>query len=174
LASVQKRAELLNEALAVIDDADRLNIITQLACPPERVPQGLTGANICRARRELEAAYEWLPRLAAAARDACLPYAPKKGPARNDVPYLVLLDLAAIFEWLTGRKAPRAWFKRGPEEEPLLFHEFAAAVWPVLFDSDDGLSNAVRTWNDDRRTHGDRSPLMINLALRHPTWGIFD
>jgi hypothetical protein len=68
VALVEKRAELLNEALAVIDDADRLNIITQLACPPERVPQGLTGANICRARRELEAAYEWLPRLVAAPR----------------------------------------------------------------------------------------------------------
>ncbi len=174
LASVEKRAKLLNEALAAIDDADRSNISTQLACPPERFPQGLTGANIRAAQRELEAAYEWLPRLAAAARDACLPYAPKKGPARNDVPYLVLLDLAAIFEWLTGHKAPRAWFKRGPEEEPPPFHQFAEAVWPVLFDSDDGLSNAVRTWNDDRRTHGDRSPLMINLALRHSTWGIFD
>ena len=29
VALVEKRAELLNEALAVIDDADRLNIITQ-------------------------------------------------------------------------------------------------------------------------------------------------
>jgi hypothetical protein len=173
LASVEKRAKLLNEALAAIDHADTLDIILKLACLLEGFPQGLTGANICGAQRELESAYEWLPRLEAAARDACLPYAPQRGPARNDVPYLVLLDLAAIFEWLTGQKAPRAWFKSGLEEERPPFHEFAAAVWPVLFGSDDGLSNAMRTWNDDRRKHGDRSPLIINLALRHPKWGIF-
>jgi hypothetical protein len=71
----------------------------------------------------------------------------QKGPARNDVPYLVLLDLAAIFEWLTGRKSARAWFKSGLEEEQPPFHAFAAAVWPVLFCSDDGLSNAMRSWN---------------------------
>jgi hypothetical protein len=173
LVSVEKRAKLLNEALAAIDHTDEWDIIIKLACPPERFPRGLSGANINRARQELESAYEWLPRVVAAARDASLPYAPQKGPARNDVPYLVLLDLAAIYEWLTGRKAARAWFKGGLEEEQPPFHAFAAAVWPVLFCSDDGLSHAMRTWNHGRRKHGDRSPLVMNLALRHPDWGIF-
>jgi hypothetical protein len=77
LVSVEKGAKLLNEALAAIDHADEWDIIIKLACPPERFPQELSGANINRARQELESACEWLPRIVAAARDACLPYAPK-------------------------------------------------------------------------------------------------
>jgi hypothetical protein len=173
LALVEKQAKLLNEALAAIDHADKWGIIIKLACPPERYPKGLSAANIHRACQELESACEWLPRVVAAARDASLRYAPQKGPARNDVPYLVLLDLAALFKWLTGRIAARAWFKGGLEEEQPAFHAFAAAVWPVIFCSDDGLSNAMRTWNHGRRKHGDFSLLIINVALRHPTWGIF-
>jgi len=174
LERVEADAKELNEALAALDEADRGKIIINTASPSERFPAGLSAPNIERASREFEATLAWLPKLAAAARDARLSCAPQKGPARNNVPYLVLLDLAEIFEWVTSHKAPRTWFKSDPDEEPRWFHEFAAAVWPVIFGSDHGLSNAMRTWNVDRKEYRDQSPLIKNLALRNPTWGICD
>jgi hypothetical protein len=171
--AVEIGAGRLAEALGKLDEQDLQAIIFYLASPLDRYPQGLTTHNIEEAQRKLAAARELLPQLARATREACLPFVPRQGPARNDVPYLVLLDLTAIFEWLTSRKTPRGRFKRDPDEEQLPFHKFLEALWPLVFESDHGLSNAVKIWNSHRKKYGDRSPLIANLALRHPEWGIF-
>src|SRR5262249_6230950 len=52
--------------------------------------------------------------------------------SRNIRAYLVMMDLAAIFEWLTYRKATREVDRNcGKETGP--FWDFAATVWPSVF-----------------------------------------
>jgi hypothetical protein len=69
----------------------------------------------------------------------------KKGPGqpRNIFAYLVILDLAAIFEWLTGRTAERE-VDRMEGRETGAFYHFCAAVWPLVFNSETrGLPAAI-------------------------------
>jgi hypothetical protein len=66
------------------------------------------------------------------------------GRPRNRVAYLVIRDVADIFEWATKHKAKRV-VHDGEEAGP--FYEFVAAVWPVVFgQGDDGLPSAVKNW----------------------------
>src|SRR5262245_31534160 len=56
----------------------------------------------------------------------------RRGQPRNIRAYLVMMDLVAIFEWLTGRKATREVDRAlGRDTGP--FSLFAAAVWPHVF-----------------------------------------
>ena len=94
------------------------------------------------------------------------------GHPRNVRAYLVMLDLAAIFEWLTDRKATRVVDRdHGNETGP--FWHFAAAVWPLVFGHGcDGLKSAMKNWEALRLMHNENSPFMLNV-LRHPEWGVF-
>src|SRR5260370_33924383 len=94
LVSVETHARQLAEVLAVLDENEPWEIIFHLASPLEQYPQCLSTRNIEQAQRELEATHEWSPRLATAAHEAALPYAPQKRPALSNVPYRVLLDIA--------------------------------------------------------------------------------
>ena len=173
LTLVEARAKQLNEALAALDETDRWNIIFQLACPPERFPRGLTETNIRKAQQVLEAVAEQLPSIAAAARDAGMPLAPRPGRVRNNVPYLVLMDLAAIFEWTTEKEATRQVDRKTGAESGSFYH-FAEAIWPVVFGRGDaGLPAAMQNWASARNKYAERSPLISNIALRHPTWRIY-
>src|SRR5262249_59764217 len=66
------------------------------------------------------------------------------GHPRNICAYLVMMDLVAIFEWLTGRKATREVDRDlGKDTGP--FWHFAAAVWPhVSGEGRYGLSAAMK------------------------------
>jgi hypothetical protein len=169
---VEAAAIRLSEALSAVDEAERWALITEIACPPGDFPHGLTAASIDRAVADLEATRAQLCRLAAAARAAAETHAPRRGPARDDVPYLIVNDLAEIFEWAAGTEPTRR-VDRNTKEDSGPFHWFAAAVWPVIFGSDDGLSSALKNWAADRRRYRERSPVLLNLELRHPEWGIF-
>ena len=172
LKRVEGTAACLGAALAELDERERSDLICMIACPPERFPHGLTQTNLARATNDMEATHAFLSRLAAAAEAASLSYAPKRGPARNNVPYVVLLDLAEIFEWVTGIAAKRR-VGRNTHEDEGPFYRFAAAVWPVVFGSaDDGLSSALRDWATARKKYAERSPVLRNLQMRHPEWRI--
>jgi len=97
-----------------------------------------------------------------------------RGQPRNITANLVVQDAAAIFEWLTKTEATREVDRVcGAEIGP--FQQFLAAIWPVVFGSgDDGLPAAMKSWASLRRKHGEKSPLIANIAMRNPTWGIFE
>jgi hypothetical protein len=74
-----------------------------------------------------------------------------EGPGRrtNIMPLILIEHLAEMFEYVTGLKPARA-IDRAPDEyapyETGSFYDFLAAVWPVIFDSDAGLSSAFKKW----------------------------
>jgi hypothetical protein len=87
-----------------------------------------------------------------------------RGGPRNVLALSVLSDIAAIFEWATGKAASR--------HSP--FRRFAAAIWPVVFGSGtDGLHSAMKNWASSRNKSSRTSPLMVNMDERHPEWGVF-
>ena len=92
--------------------------------------------------------------------------------------YLVLQDLAAIFEWATGMRAGRRVHTdlveedAGKEYGP--FYDFACAAWPMVFGSGKGLGHAIRAWARGRARYSEESPFILNLDLRHPEWRIRD
>jgi hypothetical protein len=74
----------------------------------------------------------------------------KKGPGqpRNTTVYLVLLDLAAIFRWVTGIKARREVDRvEGSETGP--FYHFCEAIWPLVFrnGTDAGSDEELGFWS---------------------------
>ena len=113
---------------------------------------------------------EWRSVTATIAAAAAEPtWKPGKGQPRNDNAQLVLQDLAALFEYVTGLRASRL-VDRDTREESGHFLNFARAVWPVVFGNGDfGLSSQHREWADD----GSKSSMVISgIALRRPEWGI--
>jgi hypothetical protein len=87
---------------------------------------------------------------------------------RNIRAYLVMLDLVAIFEWLTGRKATREVDRDlGKDTGP--FWDFAAAAWPHVFGQGRyGLSAAMKNWKKWHSLYGEESPFIRNMAMKHP------
>jgi hypothetical protein len=91
----------------------------------------------------------------------------------------VIFDLAAIFEWVTGSAATRRIHgKDAPESDQGRaygpFHAFASAVWPLIFGSLAGLSNAAKRRAAAHRKSNARSEVIANIASRHPEWRLFD
>jgi hypothetical protein len=97
-----------------------------------------------------------------------------RGQPRNTTAYMVLMDIAAIYEWVTGLRAYREVSRRNRTEIGRFYH-FAAAIWPVVFCSaDDGLPAAIRNWSSARKNFREASPLLFNIRMEHPSWGVFD
>jgi hypothetical protein len=119
-------------------------------------------------RQRLDEVIDFLARLIAIA-----PMGPSRGQPRNLPAYLVLQDAAAIFEWFTGTEATRQ-VDRSCGTETGRFLRFASALWPIIFGKGSrGLSAAMRNWAQGRSCYDERSPLIANIALRHPAWGVF-
>ena len=101
----------------------------------------------------------------------------RPGQPRNVIAYLVLSDLAAMYEYTVGYEATREVVRSGGErgQETGSFFKFAAAVWPVVFEAGDtGLAAAMKTWAAGKRQFAERSPVVANMAMRCPAWGLFD
>jgi hypothetical protein len=92
---------------------------------------------------------------------------------RNIRAYLVMLDLAAIFEWLTDRKAARG-VNRTDHTESGPFWRFAESVWPVAFGTTRGLTAAMKKWAEARKLYRERYMLLYNMSAHRPEWGIFE
>jgi hypothetical protein len=97
---------------------------------------------------------------------------PTRGQPCNIPAYLMMMDIAAIFEYLTDTRATRTvdWKTR---EETGPFRDFAGAIWSVVFSGADGLSAALKNWAEAKKKYAEPSLLMANIAMRHPEWGLF-
>jgi hypothetical protein len=116
---------------------------------------------------------DFLNRLKAAAESLEKRLKRGRGQPRNIVAYVVLLDLAAIFEWLTGVKARRE-VDRIEGIETGAFYNFCEAIWPLVFESGtDGLSTAMKNWASGHREYGEASALLANISGRYPSWRVF-
>jgi hypothetical protein len=123
--------------------------------------------------RILENAPVRLQLLAAAARQLANDWAPPQLRDAMLQRYLVLMDLAAIFQWATGQHAGRKIRTDASEDEGKPygpFWEFARAAWSIIFGSERGLDYAMRIWAKGQTDFGGRSPLIENMRLRHPEW----
>jgi hypothetical protein len=168
VVAVGKRAGDLLRALTAVDKVDRAGIASEMV----RAAGGIAGwAEISELIQRIEEEVVFLTKLEEAA-----PQTWKRGQGgpRNITAYLVMQDAAAIFEWLTNTEATRE-VDRDSHAEIGPFWTFVAAIWPVVFrKADDGLPAAMKNWARDRKRYGERSALIANIAMRHPTWGIFE
>ena len=167
-------AQHLDEAadlLALLDERGRIALKLVLEGFPKFDAADLQEVDGAMSFSQLDP--ERLRRLAAAAREATSFWKRGRGRPRNVTRYRILLDLAAIYEWAVGCKAHRRIdrvgnFDTGP------FWDFAFAIWPVIFESDDGLSSGMKSWASLTKKYSEASPLIANINLRHPEWRIFD
>jgi len=175
---VAKRAEEFAGALASLDRTSRFAVATRLL-------ELETGADFWSSPRERVREVEHrladepqkLRRLAEAAESEATRWQPL--PLRHDslIRYLLLQDLAAIFEYATSERAERQvrgkdHFEAGKDYGP--FWNFASAAWTIVFGSTDGLSAAIRRWTEGRAKYGEISAVVENAHLRHPEWQILE
>jgi len=167
---VGERANELLEALAATDQRGRFWIALEMA---REKGSGLSSREKTTEMEErLVQESSFLINLATATTRLM-----EKKPGRgtpNICAYLVMMDLAAIFEWLTDRKATRE-VDRDSKKETGAFWHFAAAVWPLVFGKGClGLPSAMKNWAALCLRHDEKSQLIMNIAIRHPASGIFD
>jgi len=168
VAKVGKLARELSQAFEEIDDHGRRRIVYLIAEGEQKLDDRAEWTNI---DDQLSKTREFLIRLA-----TIEPKVPDFGPGqpKKILPYLVLKDVAAIFEWYTGSKATRR-VDRNTGEGIGPFWQFASALWPILFGNDtEGLPAAMKNWASWRSRFDEISALIANIDLRHPTWGVFD
>jgi hypothetical protein len=175
LETVKKDALQLMNTLDGLDEDGRTAIVAQMIIAerggytPGLFRVAEFDARIDRLREETE----FLAKLAAIEPDKYYSQFGSRRP-RNVPAYLVLQDAAAIYEWLTGRRAARGVDRStGLESGP--FFRFTSILWPVVFGRGSaGLPSAVKNWDEAKRQYRELSPLITNIAMRHPTWGIFE
>jgi hypothetical protein len=163
LAKVGSAAVTLQAAMAVLKPDDLTLIALEIGRTDESVPMRDRFEHFIE--RLLEQSRS-LPYLIAAV--ASLQKRMKSGPGRprNIIAYLVLKDIAAIYEWVTGDKARRE-VDRADGTEIGAFYQFAAAIWPLVFSStDDGLPAAMKNWSLARRQFREASPVVINILMK--------
>jgi hypothetical protein len=134
---VIRHARALRESLADFDVSD--NAAYWLAYGSDHV--GFPDQDLVnRIKRQLEGQVELLTYIDAVAQKVELVFKKACDQRRNITSYLVMLFLAAIFEWLTGLKPTR-----GSSDRPSPFNSFLEALWPVIFENADvGLEAAVK------------------------------
>jgi hypothetical protein len=163
--SVSRAAQRFQAALEALNENMRIQIADRLALNADLI----STEDRVAVRRRFETELEYLRDLVVAVGEVWAPR--RRGQPTNRFARRVILDLAAIFEYLTGTKATRH-VDSVTHEETGPFRHFAAAVWPVIFDSDDGLSAALRNWDELKvKVY---SPIVYEMDLRHPEWGLFD
>jgi hypothetical protein len=169
LLKVGKRANELRQAIDATDQRGRAWIAVEMA----REQGNLSDLEkVAEIEERLIQQSDFLNNLAAATTKLMEKKPPSRG-SRNIRAYLVMMDLAAIFEWLTDRKATREVDRIcGKETGP--FWDFVATVWPSVFGKGlSGLPSAIKNWAELRSLYGEASQLLRNIAMHHPAWGIF-
>jgi len=117
-----------------------------------RAGTSLWKTDITAAKQRRDGAISWLVDLAeifnGSESESANGKKPKPPPDKATRYYLVMLDLAAIFELVSGEEPRRRVdFDSGKTYGP--FADFAAGVWLVVFGNIRGLSYAVRVWADE-------------------------
>ena len=99
--------------------------------------------------------------MASAISSSLLSLRPKPPPNRKTQGFLIVLDLASIFELVTCTKPTRR-NHTSPDSQPYgPFWNFAQAVWLAVHNSDRGLQSAIRTWADEEKRQTDEAKSKI-------------
>lgn len=172
--AVINAAQELETALGGLIGDDSYNLaLRTLGWPVKSALLDITPAQIRGANRKLAALKRYVKCLATA--DTSMPWR-KRGAPLKVAAYLIMLDIQVIYEYLAGAPAKRMVHNKdhgdaGKEYGP--FWDFALAVWIGLHDSQSGLPSAIRNWAELSRRHNERSPLMENINMSRPEWGLF-
>jgi hypothetical protein len=114
-------------------------------------------------RAQLEKELDALTEVRSAATEAL----PRRGQPRNKFSYRVLLDIAAMYEWLTGDKPSRITdivTERGGGP----FYELCQALWPLAHQNNKGgLPSTIKNWAKTQTQCEDGSALISNIFLRY-------
>jgi hypothetical protein len=168
LSRIGKKADSLLAMLDKLDEGARVALAAQIGIATGQSPLDAIYSSANEER--LGQARDFVALIAAGGKHHL--QEPRRGQPRNTLAYLVMTDLAAIYEWVTGVEASRQ-VSRKTHEETGQFHDFAGSMWPIIFKSvDDGLAAALKNWAEARKKYGEPSPLIFNIALRHPKWGL--
>ncbi len=177
LKAVAAESAKLARALDAIEREDEIFWIVREMTLADA--QRLSPTERRRQETQLQEVREFLEKLSTSAAMASKLWKQGRGQPRKVAASLVLMDIVAIYEWLTNKKATRQ-VDRDSKTDAGPFWEFASALWPMVFGSaDDGLPAAIKNWaaaqKDMRegKIQGERSPVLYNIAMRHPDWGIF-
>jgi hypothetical protein len=173
LTKVGKLATHLRQALDAVDQRGKSWIAQEIGREEGSPPFSVSRERHTEMKERLRQEDDFLSKLAAAT--MTLIEEDRRGPGqpRNIPAYLVMMDTAAIFEWLTDMKATRE-VGRDDHKETGPFWHFAVTVWPYAFGKDlYGLSSAMKNWERWHLRYGEKSQLITNIAMSHPTWGIF-
>jgi hypothetical protein len=170
LDTVTRLARQLQKALNKLERGDRSAIVLQMI-QAERGTEEVSWKELVYRIARLEWLGEYLANVGAVQTTEIWKLGPGQPP--NIAAYLVLQDAAAIFEWLTGVQATRQVDRdNGTETGP--FFQFASVLWSAIFrEGIVGLPAAMKNWADWRSEYNERSPLIANIAARHPGWGLF-
>jgi hypothetical protein len=161
--NVKKCALRLSNLLSKLDDMDRFAVAHLI-----EIQYGQSRSEIERQRKRLMDGSRFIDDLSAIAPQELWRLSGRPR-TRTLVSYLVLSDAAAMFEWLTGAQATRV-VDRITNSESGGFYWFASFLWPIVFGNQHGLQSAIKNWAAWRKRFGERSPLIANIALRHPEW----
>lgn len=162
-ARLSTAADKLLAELKALPDADRDIVALNMTMKASNAPFSPSARRSFRAfPKRLSAYAKVLQQLSASAKAEIQRFG--RGQPKNTTAYLVMLDIADIFEDMTGCPATRQTNRRtGDPEGP--FWDFASAIWPVVFGAgDDGLQAAIRNWVT-YKTYNDRSSLIANFRL---------
>jgi len=168
LTKVGKCATHLRQALEALDQRGWVWIAQEIGREDGSPLWSVTREGLSEMKERLKQQDDFLKRIEAAIPRLLEEDKQESGHPRNIRAYLVVMDLVAIFEWLTGRKATREVDRDlGKDTGP--FWDFAAAVWPHVFGQGGyGLSAAMKNWKKWHSLYGEESPFIRNMAMRHP------
>lgn len=172
IEKIAKQASNLGKALSELETYGRFAIASQLI-EEDAASRGDTLGYEDRYQtdRRLNEETKKLDLLAKAAIDASATFVSPDSHQTTVIRYLILQDLAAIYEWATRKRAKRmVSFDDGTNCGP--FWDFTCAAWLALFGSAKGLDYALKFWAAAREQHNELSPLIWNMDLRHPEWRI--
>jgi len=174
LSNLGRRARTLIEVFAKLD---RTGLFTAAVEPESQRPnKSLLKVDVNAARQRQNDGLEWLGDLAVTF-EHWVEQGVTVGRPKGMISYRILLDLGAVYQFVTG-EAPTRQVRggdhpeRGKDYGP--FWDFASAGWHAIFGNGAGLSYAMKEFAAGQAQFHDYSPIIANLGLRHPGWGIFD
>jgi hypothetical protein len=164
LSQTLEKAKALDRALDALYDFDcgyvnyyaDANVVRELA---DRVVDDLTGSVVDALNNRIidDLKYRVKNFIPAVERAIGIP---KTGQPPKFIPYLVVLDAASIYTYITGRKATRT-------EAQGSFTNFCTPIWNTVFgENTRGFTAAMKKLESERNAGRGASPIIANFFLR--------
>ena len=150
LRAVGAQAQALARTILALDEHDRFTTI--LRTQMHHGGTSVLMTDIAAAGQRFAGAVSWLADLVevfhSAADEAGDGKEPKPPPDKSIRHYLIVRDLASIFELVTRKPATRRIvFASGQDYGP--FADFVEKIWAQIFENKRGLSYAIRVWANE-------------------------